>query len=108
MLMTVIILIPVYPVGKKTKGNHPLADISSISALKSGRGLSGVDFRYYKPEEYKILNKAQKANLKDYWQRKCNGKIPTKSAGQGDDQGGSKKEIRASIKYVLTEIRKEE
>lgn len=46
---TVTLLILVNPVGNKTKGKSLLDDIFSASALKSGRGTSGVEFRYYKP-----------------------------------------------------------
>ena len=57
-LQNVNLLIPVDPVGNKTKVKRPLANISSTSSFKSCRRLSVVEFRYYKPEEYTNLNKA--------------------------------------------------
>ena len=40
------------------------ADVSAFGA-KPGRGSSGVEFRYYKRNEYDKLNKAQKKELKE-------------------------------------------
>ena len=45
---TMNLLIPVEPVGNKTKVKRPLDDIFYTAALKSSWGPSGVEFRYYK------------------------------------------------------------
>ena len=71
----VAFLLPTDPVEmKKTKSKRPLADVSAMTAdedsgelkvrnpsnLKNGRGLTGVEFRYYKPKEYLKLSNEQK------------------------------------------------
>ena len=75
---TVTFITPEDPVTRRlSKGKRVHADVASIgfnqsdgrrfkreiSSLRSGKGKTGVDFRWHKPEEYKHLTTSQKSEL---------------------------------------------
>ena len=94
-------LLPTDPVEKKkSKNKRPIADVSSANAdappkklgvHKKGTGKTGVQFRYYKPSEFKKLTKEQVDELLEYRRQK------------GDDGGrrNTGKRMRSSISSVL-------
>ena len=88
-------LLPKDPVVKKRlqAGKRSAADIAStsasVSAPKKGIGSSGVHFRYYKPDEYDKLNKAQKKELSEWRQSK------------GTFDGKAKKKPRTESKSAM-------
>lgn len=79
---TVAFLLPTDPVEKKKARNkRPIADVAATEAeedeseqpaskklgnLKTGRGSTGVEFRYYKPKEFNKLTKEQKNELLEH------------------------------------------
>ena len=106
---TVAFLLPTDPVDKKkSKGNkRHIAEVSAIDAggkglgsHKSGRGKSGVEFRYYKPSEFKKLNQAQITELLEYRKNNPGRQDPTKGKG---DKGKREREkrFRTSVSSVV-------
>lgn len=70
-------LIQFDPVTKKRKalsqGGHTISGVSqdtTDSKKKANRGTTGVEFRYYKPEEYRSLTDDQKLELREHRKRK--------------------------------------
>ena len=69
-------LLPKDPVARQRSGKRPHAEIADVDAptaevsafgAKQGKGKkTGVHFRYYKPEEYKKLSKAQQNELREW------------------------------------------
>ena len=75
--LAVSFLLPVDPYSKHKNKDNKNVNISDANALRNkSTSKSGVDFRWYKPEEYKQLSKEQKAELYD-WQRSKEGKAVT-------------------------------
>ena len=101
--MAVTFLLPTDPVDKKKNRNkRPVAEVLATDAdapppkklgtHKSGIGKTGVEFRYYKPNEFKKLSKDQKDELMEH-RRKNN--------LRGPNPKNDKKRFRASINSVL-------
>ena len=99
----VALLVPVDPVEKKRKGKRPVADISATTALKAGRGTSGVELRYHSPKEYAKLTKEQRDELRDHRKKNGSGK-----AKQNVADKFTKKTLRANIHAVMKEMQSEE
>ena len=62
-------LIPCCPVAPNRKKQRMSAQISSLE-MKKGKGNSGVEFRFYKRQEYMKLSDEQKQELKEYREAK--------------------------------------
>ena len=81
--------------------------VSSAKRLKPNKGKTGVEFRYYKPEEYRKLSKEQKDELRQKRQEdQSNGKDDPKKK-----KGNKRKEtrqIRKQVVAVLKSLSKEE
>ena len=58
-------LIPCCPVVPNRKKQRMTAQISSLE-MKKGKGNTGVEFRFYKRQEYMKLTDEQKQELKEY------------------------------------------
>ena len=102
----VAFLLPTDPVAKKQKNKRTSAEISAatgdsapkeLGKHKSGRGSTGVEFRYYEPDEFRQLSKAQKNELREH--RKKNG-LGAPSKGQPQNRF-QKKKLRATISSAI-------
>ena len=122
-------LLPADPVAKKrTAGNKrgnglisdasgeeatEAAEVSAVSSGKPARGKTGVEFRFYKKNEYDKLTKEQRDELREHRSSKGKGskdkkKTPTNQpAKAGAKDGGSEKAIAAAVKQQLTAMKKE-
>ena len=103
----VAFLLPVCPYAKykaNQRKNAPQAEIFDVT-LK-GRGKSGVDFRWYKPDEYSKLNKAQKRELWE-WQQSKDGQKARKahfeSKGKGNKQL-TRKQLLAKVNALEKKV----
>ena len=94
-------LIPACPVAPNRKTNKSMAHIANVE-LKTGRGKSGVEFRFYTDKEYRRLSEEQKLELRKY--RASQAKVSRKTKfdkhgkkGYKNNQGGFKR-FNASTK----------
>ena len=78
-------------------GEEAYANVSSFGT-KKGNGSSGVLFRYHKKEEYDLLNKAQRAELRE-WRM-------NKSTEGGKKKGGDRKFDTAKAKAIASAVDK--
>lgn len=86
--------------------------VSSSGGMKPARGETGVEFRYYKHDEYHKLTKEQQAELLQY--RKENNitkpkdgngsRKSAKTSAGGGPSGGSKKKLRSQVASVLQSL----
>ena len=58
-------LIPACPVAPNRKPNKAMAHIAGVE-MKTGKGKSGVEFRFYTDKEYRRLTEDQKLELRNY------------------------------------------
>ena len=88
---------PTRGTGGTKRGN---AQISSLDASKIGIGETGVHFRFYKPDDFKLLTDPQRAELKAHrlglMAKGHSGKLPVIDDGKGSgnhkkSRGGKKK-----------------
>ena len=114
----VALLLPTCPVKRKRSGKRKSAEISEISAqidegaeiasMKVSRGpVTGIELRYYKPEEYAKLSKAQKKELKEHRTPPADGKgvgARTKKRAKVT----SKKAIKAQVAAVMKDLADEQ
>ena len=99
---------------ESTSGKKRNASVSDVN-IKSGKGKSGVDFRWHAFKEYKALSKAQKDEL-GTWQRSPAGKKATdtykanRKQSQGNPNGKpqSKKEFNQAVLAAVESDRKKE
>ena len=105
----VAFLLPTDPVDKKKSKNSKrnIAEVSgvdtggkSLGSHKSGRGKSGVEFRYYKPSEFKKLNQAQITELLEHRKNNPSGQDSTKGKG-GKGKKEREKRFRTSVSSVV-------
>jgi hypothetical protein len=74
---SVAFLLPVDPYSKQKRSNERNAQISDTHALKNkSHSKTGVDLRWHKPDEYKLLTREQRMELYD-WQRTKEGRAIT-------------------------------
>ena len=123
---SVALLLPTCPVKRKRSGKRKSAEISSVtvgadegaevSAIKVSRGpITGIELRYYKPDEYHKLTKAQKKELKEHRKPPADEKAGTygpadnrrgrRPNGKGGHKG--KKSLKAKVASVMKEIEEE-
>jgi hypothetical protein len=123
----VSIIVPSDPVARKlqTSGNkRPNAQVSSAEGegggdggtaqvssvnIKSGKGKTGVEFRFYTTAEYKKLTKEQRMELKT-WRGTEEGKKAVASSRKQKKAGGGdvKAQVASVLKEVLTATAEEE
>ena len=114
----VAFLLPVDPVTIKKRNKRALANISATTGqphggpakvpLKSGRGSSGVELRYYAPKEYQTLNKEQRDELREWRKRLPAKKRHIKKEGGGGGTKHTKSNLRGQIASVIKEIATED
>ena len=93
-------LLPSDPVAQKRRSNrredHNISGAATMD-LGETRGKTGVDFRYYEPEEYETLTAEQKDELRTHRQKqKSSGKKGSKR-GAGKDQGKGEKSKKLKL-----------
>ena len=106
----VAFLLPVDPYSKNRRNNQDnrQANISDTNALKNkSQSKTGVDLRWHTPEEYKTLNKEQRAELYE-WQRTKEGKAT--SAKQRLDSGhkgklSAKKKLQTKVAALEAQLK---
>ena len=97
---TVAFLLPVDPYSKhrRSQDNKHHANVSDTSALKGKhQSKTGVDFRWYKPDEYKELTKEQRSELYE-WQHSKEGQ---KATNKQKRDGGHKPKMSTTKKLKL-------
>ena len=104
-------LLPVDPYSKTKRGQDKNINVSDVHALKNkSSSKSGVDFRWYKPEEYKLLNKEQRAELYE-WQKSKEGQSTTnkqKTSSGHKTKPSAKKKLQAKIAALEAAIKAQE
>lgn len=120
----VALILPADPVARKktSMGNkRPNGEISGVDGeagganvsslnIKSGKGKSGVEFRFYQGSEYNKLSPAQKDELRK-WRATEEGKkavSEAKKSKPNGKKGVSKAMVAAALKDTLIEMAKEE
>ena len=105
-------LIQFDPVVKKrkalSKGIHTISGVSHEGnklKKKQNRGASGVEFRYYKPEEYRSLSDDQKNELREHRKRKGHSGQSNENKGKGNNK---QRKIKDHVISALKEIVQEE
>lgn len=105
----VAFLLPVCPYAKyksNQRKNNPQAEIFDVT-LK-GKGKTGVEFRWYKPDEYSKLTKAQKRELYE-WQQSKDGKRAKQAhldAKKGKDvKKLTKKQLLAKVHSLEKQVK---
>ena len=103
------------------RGKRPIAVVAAAEAeedgqehpapkklnLKTGRGSTGVEFRYYKPKEFNKLTKEQKHELMEHHKKHgLTGK--DKKAGKKNKQRSIASVARSTIKQMEEEKTKSE
>ena len=104
-------LIQFDPVVKKRKalsqGSHMISGVShdgGNSKKKQNRGVSGVEFRYYKPEEYRTLSDDQKVELREHRKRKGQSTVPNENKNKGNNkQKKIKNQVISALKEIIQE-----
>lgn len=106
-------LLPTCPVATKRRKSggktQLLADVSSTAAkgdvkLKKGKGSTGVEFRFHPPKEYKLLNEAQKLELKAWRIENLKGK---RKADTIDSDVYSSKKFKSQVSSIVAEALKQ-
>ena len=87
-------LIPACPVAPNRKPSKAMAHIAKVE-LKTGKGKSGVEFRFYTDKEYRYLSDEQKLELRNYRVSQ------SKNAKTGRQGRGSHKTKQGSYKSQL-------
>ena len=89
-----------------TTGQHH--DGPAKVPLKSGRGSSGVELRYYAPKEYQTLNKEQRDGLREWRKRLPAKKRHVKKDGDIGGTKHTKSKLRGQIASVIKELATED
>ena len=107
----VAFLLPVDPYSKKRGQDNKNPNVSDAHALKNkSTSKTGVDFRWYKPVEYKLLNKEQRAELYE-WQKSKEGQATTskqKTSSGYKAKPSAKKKLQAKITALKAKIKAQE
>ena len=77
-------LIPACPVAPNRKPNKSMAHIANVE-MKTGRGKTGVEFRFYTDKEYKRLSEDQRLELRNY--RAAQSKVSRKTKFERYNKG---------------------
>ena len=108
----VVHLLPCCPIGKKKRDSSKrgFAEIAATSgSLKTGRGNTGVEYRYYKTKEYNNLSKDHKDELRKHRKEQPELYLKSKSNDDGGGKsGGSLKKFKAQVASVVKELKKSE
>ena len=103
-------LLPVDPYIKHAKrGGKKGAEISALKGQQDSR--TGVDLRWYKPEEYKLLTKPQRIELSK-WQKTKEGQAAMKDYRSRNNistikKPSAKSKLKAKIKALEAQINKD-
>ena len=103
-------LLPVDPYQKhrsRNNSNRDRANISDTRLRNKSESKTGVDFRWHKPEEYKRLNKEQRAELYQ-WQNSKEGKeicAKQRSATGIDNRQRGKAKLQAKINSLEAQLK---
>ena len=105
---TAAYILPADPVANKRgkSRQRPVHEISGVSGDLVQRGKSGVEYRYYKPDEYATLNGDQRSELRDY---RMSSKGSNKGKGKGkrkndNDENKSKKLKSKQINTIAGQV----
>ena len=82
--------------------------VAATKRLKTSKGKSGVEFRYYKPEEYRKLSKDQKAELREYRVNNQNEDDKSKNNNPKGGKNVTKRQLKKQVISVLKSLTKEE
>ena len=104
-------LLPVDPYNKNKGKDTKNPNISDANALRNkSTSKTGVDFSWYKPEEYKLLTKEQKSELYE-WQRSKEGKAVThqqKTKAGYKPKPSAKKKLQAKVAALEAALKEQE
>jgi hypothetical protein len=105
---TVAFLLPVDPYSKHKRNQDKTANISDVNTLKGkAQSKTGVDLRWHKYDEYKKLNKEQRAELYE-WQRSKEGSAITqkqKSASGHKSKPSTAKKLKMKVATLEAKLK---
>ena len=108
---TVAFLLPVDPYSKhcRSQDNKHHANVSDTSALKGKhQSRTGVDFRWYKPDEYKELTKEQRSELYEWQHSKEGQKVTNKQKRDGGHKPKMSTAKKVKLKVATLEAKLKE